>query len=214
MTQILSKSVIGVDLAPRGSGVCLLHPGWKIEDGLDSDYVSFDFTEFRLIGKLSSRERIQLGLNAAKILLQKMKEGEVDPCNVVIEDYAFSVRSDSVTKLAEIGGTVKSQVLLRHGDVPEVVSSSKARKFLTGGLRGKRKTDKNEGIKPLKPKEQIKVFLQNRGFIFPTLDVMDAFVVGYYWFCSKNSLKCGFKPADDCELVCSANSVRRQRKSD
>lgn len=191
----------------------MIHPNWRVSDGLDSDFVSYDFTEFRLIGKLSGRERIQLGLNAAKILLQKMEEGSIDPGGVLIEDYAYAYagNSDSVTKLAEIGGVVKSQVLLRHGDVPGSVSSSRARKFLTGGLRGKRKTDAAEGIKPLKPKEQVKRFLQNRGFVFPTLDAMDAFVVGYYHFCTRNGLKCEFEPAEDRELVCSASTNRRRK---
>lgn len=210
MTRTLFKGAIGVDLAPRGSGVCLFYPGWTIKAGMDSDLVSCDFTEFRLLGKLSTRERIQLCLNAAKIVLKKMEEGLVHPVNVAIEDYAYSVRSDSVTKLAELGGVVKSQVFLRHGDVPETVSASKARSFLTGGLRGNRKTDKELGIKPLPKKDQVKAFLKNRGFEFPTLDVMDAFVLGYYWYCTKNGLKCEFKPAEENELVCEIK--RRKRR--
>jgi len=120
---------------------------------------------------------------------------------IVIEQYAFRKRSSTTTYLAELGGVVKSQLYLMKAAVPVEVVASTARKFLMGRIRGKRNSDKANGIVVPEVKEQVRMFLANRALQFKTLDIMDAFVVAYYHYCDINEFECGFQPAVDGELV-------------
>ncbi len=207
------KPVIGIDLAPRCSAVFAILPGWSPDIGINNEFVSYSFIENKQKGKLSCSELFQMYTNASKMILDKMSAFDINPDCVAIEDYAYAANTDSITKLAELNGTVKSRIFLRYGECPNVVPSTTARKFLMGGIRGKRREDILRGMKPLKSKDQVEVFLKNRGFVFEKHDVMDAFVVGYYLFCKVNRMRCGFDPASKDELIVPMGSTRRRKKS-
>lgn len=98
--------------------------------------------------------------------------------HVSVENYAYSRSgmSSSVIALAELGGVVKSQLVLACKAPAVSVAVNSARAFLTGGLkRGEQK-------------DQVAVFLRSRGFVFDNYDEMDAFVVAFYWYSKINEL--------------------------
>jgi len=189
------KSVLGMDLATRESGFCFIPAGW---DG-DFGALKFDGVGYDLLGKIPERSKLHAMMNAAKVAIRMIRQYEPDV--LAVEDYAFSRQSSSTTMQAEIGGVVKSQILLGLDLVPGKVASTGARKFLTGGLRGKRKGDVEAGIKALPSKQQVKNFLNNRGMVFDTDDQMDAFVVAYYTYCVVNEIQCRFTPIEEHEQI-------------
>jgi len=193
-------SVLGMDLAARHSGLCYIPKEW---DGTQGGLICREIG-YNLKGKLDERTKIQIMLNVAKTALAMVHEFKPD--RVVVEDYAFSRQSSSTTMQAEIGGVVRSQIYLSTNITVEPLSVTGARKFLTGGLRGKRSADASRGIRCLGAKEQVKKFLANRGIVFDTEDIMDAFVVAYYRYCKLNGILCSFRPIAEHEQT---KEVRR-----
>lgn len=198
-------SVLGIDLAPRHSGFCYIPPAWSGEMGeLLCREVSYGIPL-----SLDERTKIQVMLNAAKVGLAMVSE--CSPHIIVVEDYAFSKHSSSTTMQAEIGGVVKSQIYLATNVTPEPIPSTRARSFMTGGLRGNRKGDAAAGIRALPAKKQVKAFLVNRGMAFETEDIMDAFVVAFYRYCDANGIPSMFAPIEEHEQV--EHRVKRARRS-
>ena len=172
------ESVIGLDLSIRNTGVCCVPAGW------DHTMGSLFLTSFgaerdgAALGNPHTLAKLEIEryLKISKGVVDFVKKHDVK--HVAVERYAFSVKgSSSVTKLAELGGIVKSQLLLscRVPGVP--VSVGTARKHLTGG------------IKKGRPKEQVERFLKEVGLRFDNMDEMDAFVIAYYWYCQVNEIK-------------------------
>jgi len=188
-------SVLGIDLAPRHTGFCIIPSGW---DGTLAALIT-DKVTYTLTGKMGPQSQMRVYLQAAEQAVRLFKQHQVD--EVVVEGYAYGAQGSAVTLLAELGGIVKSQLWMACGVLTEPVAAPAARKWLTGGLRGKRKTDKAEGIKPLPKKKQVEVFLRNRGFTFETTDILDSFVAGYYYWARKLSRDPVFEPARPEEFV-------------
>jgi len=189
-------SVLGADLAQRHSGFCFIPGGW---DGRFESLVT-DFCEYGAKGRIEDSTAIEIMLTAARTAVNLARRTKPD--EIVVEEYAYRAKGNAVHRQAEIGGVVRSQLRLAVGIAAGLVPMGTARSFLIGGsLRGKRKADKKNGVKPLEKKDQILAFLANRGFSFPTDDVSDAFVVGYYHYCQRNGLDCMFDPILESEQV-------------
>jgi Holliday junction resolvasome RuvABC endonuclease subunit len=187
--------VVGIDLAQRHSGVCYIPESWC---GNPDDLQTY-FYEYSLQKKLDPETKIRVMLSTAEMVINAVGKHGVK--HVAIEQYAFGVKSSSVTDLAELGGVVRSQLWLAHEIAVKSVVSSSARKTLMGAVRKKRKTDVERGIKPLDEKAQVRVFLKNRGIEFSNDDIMDSFVIGYYYWFHVNNGVYKFKPVDEMEQV-------------
>jgi hypothetical protein len=185
-------AVIGLDTAKSCTGVTLVPDGW---DGSRNDLVTKAIR--------TQREQPAFGSKAvlAKLELERYHKiaeqivgfiQEHDVEYVVMEEYAFSKGgvSSSFTGLVELGGIVRSQVLLACGIAVPLVKASSARSKVSGGL--KRKGPKGEGAKL-----QMKEILRKRGIMFSTLDEMDAFVVAYHSQCELEKKSSIFLPQQD-----------------
>ena len=193
----MKTSVLGLDLATRHSGLCFIPHDW---DGTFASLLTLS-VEYDLPGAMDELTKISRIVATANEILRFIDVNE--PEEIALENYAFSARSSSVTMQAEIGGIVKSQIYLALDRVPTVIPPASARKTLTGGLRGKRKEDRANGVKPLEAKKQVKVFLENRGFPFDNEDVMDAFVVAYHQYVRFNGVspEIAFLPLEESEVM-------------
>jgi len=190
------KSIMGMDLATRESGFCVIPADW---DG-DPSALICDGVGYDLAGKIPEQSKIQAMLNAAKVAVRMFKEHS--PAVIGLEAPALHIKSTAASIQVEIGAIVKSQILLAADMVPSLVNASTARKFLTGGIRGKRREDRDAGIKVLPAKQQVKNFLTNRGMVFDTDDQMDAFVVAFYLYCVVNQhIPCEFAPIEEHEQI-------------
>ena len=187
--------VIGMDLAPRHSGFCYIPEDWR--GGMDD--LEVDHSEYDLKGKMDPEAKVKAMLAAANVVINMVERFGVK--YVAVEGYAIGSRDRSVTDLAELCGIIKSQLWLAHNIVVKTVVVSSARKRLMGSIRGKRKTDKQRGIRALKGKRQVEVFLKNRGMDFGNEDVMDSFAVGYYYWYDLNDGVYTFSPAEEFEQV-------------
>lgn len=192
-------SVLGIDLAQRHSGFCYIPDDW---DGCMESLVTDD-CQYTLKGNIESETAIEIMLTTARLAVGMARR--CNPDDIVVEEYAYHAKGNAVTRQAEIGGVVRSQLRLAVGTVARLISMGTARAFLiSGSIRGKRKADKGSGIKALEKKDQVLTFLRNRGFVFTTDDVADAFVVGYYHYCKRNHLECQFAPIEEHEQVVAA----------
>jgi hypothetical protein len=187
--------VVGLDLSLSNTGMCFVPPDWEGDVG-SLVVASFKTTREKMAyGKPHVLARIDTEryLQIADKVIRFVKECGVR--DVAVEGYAYSpvrtkkgqpVQSSSMTKLAELGGVVKSQLLLSCQSPAVPVASNTARKFVTGGLkRGKQK-------------QQIEQFLRERGIVFDNWDIMDAFVVAYCWYGQINDIRSRYLP--QCDL--------------
>lgn len=198
-------AVLGIDLAPRHTGFCVVPRAW---DGSREALVT-DKVTYTLTGKMRPEAQMRVYLTAAEIAVRMVKSLGVE--QVAVEGYAYGARGSAVTLLAELGGIVRSQLWMACGNlVATPVVASAARSWLMGGLRRTRKSDKADGIKALPEKEQVQVFLKNRGFAFDSGDILDSFVVAYYHHCRIDRRDPMFEPARPDELVVPLG-VRRGR---
>jgi len=194
----MMHSVVGLDLSLANTGMCFIPAHW--EGDMDS---------LRLMSIRTTRKEAAYGkphiiarleteryLEIAERVVGFVKEVGCSG-GIVKENYAYSpvrsknghpVQSASVTRLAELGGVIRSQVLMAcHTPVVSVAVNS-ARKFLTGG------------IKRGKQKEQVDRFLQGSGLRFNNWDEMDAFVVAYYWYGKINEERSRFLRQSELKL--------------
>jgi Holliday junction resolvasome RuvABC endonuclease subunit len=121
----------------------------------------------------------------------------MDVHDVARENYRFSpmkdkqgkpIQSRSTTDLAELGGIVRSQLLLACGIPVVPIAPNTARKFVTGGL------------KKGKQKEQVSDFLRQRGLRFSNWDEMDAFVIAYCFYGQVNDVRSRFLPQPEFDF--------------
>jgi len=179
------RGVVGLDLSMTNTGMCYIPPEW------DGNIESLSFSSFgtkksdMTFGKreLITKDELMRYISIANKVVGFIRKNKAD--RVVVEDYAYSkgkTGSSSVTKLCELGGTVKTQLVLVFKSTPVVLSASSARKSICGSL------------KRSKPKEQLEELLRSFGFRFNNYDEMDAFVVGYAFYCEINRVISKFKP--------------------
>lgn len=114
---------VGLDLSLTGTGVVVID-----KDG--------DINMQRVIGYAlkedsSEREIIERQMYIATEIVDVIKAVPERP-RVAIEHYAFSKRSSSVTKLAELRGVVKSQIWLVFRLVPAIITVGEARRTVLG----------------------------------------------------------------------------------
>ena len=122
------RGVIGLDLSITAPAGCFIPPGWRLGVWEDLNMwrmdpvppASDDFEA--LYERLDSITR-----GVVRFVTQHA------PSLVRVENYAFSKRSSSVTKLAELGGAVRV-ALFNHSYVAVPVPVSQARKLLLGKL--------------------------------------------------------------------------------
>jgi len=189
--------VVGLDLSLKRTGMCYVPPNWE-GDAASLRLESVETTRDKpAYGKPHILARIDTEryLKIADKVVRFVKEGGTR--DVAQENYAYSpvqdkdgkpVQSSSVTKLAELGGTIKTQLLLACQAAVIPIAANTARAWLTGGLkRGK-------------PKEQVDRFLQSRGLRFENWDEMDAFVVAYYWYGQVNNVRSRFLPQAELDF--------------
>lgn len=199
-------SFAGLDISLNGTGICVIPGDWESKDfSIDSiDTKRITFGQGKLTGKGYAYRLNKI----TETVCDFVKEHNAK--NIAVEDYAYNRHSRSSTVLPEVGGAIKAGIYRRFCVECEKVSASKARKFLMGWTRGKRKTDKESGLVVLSKKEQVESFLKNRNFFHKSwsLDEMDAFVVAYWLFCRNSKLESFFEDAKENELV----RMRKRRK--
>ena len=180
------SAVVGVKLSTNNVSVCLIPDGWDWKSGTlkkaSIDYGREDSAYGR--PEILARLEIHRCLKASDMVVQFVK-GCAGVRSIAVEGYPYS--KDGVMprmmSLIEVGGIVKSQVLLacRLPVVPAVASA--ARSFVIGGL--------SRGVDQ---KTQVDSFLKNRGFRFDSRDEMGAFVVACYQYCFVNDCSNRFLP--------------------
>jgi len=178
--------VVGLDLSLSNSGMCYIPPKW---DGQlkTLSFASFGTEKAKGTGgnpHILAMDESNRRLRIANSIVGFIKINQ--PNEVAIEGYAFSFASKkkggnngsaSLTRLGELGGSVKDQIILGCKRAPIPIPSNAARKTVIGSLkRGK-------------VKDQVKSILAQQGLVFPNLDIMDAFVVGYAWYCTINKVE-------------------------
>ena len=184
----MGGGVVGLDLSLARTGMCFVPDKW---DGRIKtlQFLSVSTKRDKAFGspELLAKMEIQRCLEIAGKTIKFIKKTEATA--IAKENYAFSPvkdkfgnskQSSSVTKLAELGGVVLSQVLLSCRLPMVSVPVNSARKWLTGG------------IKRGDQKGQIERFLKKRGLVFENYDEMDAFVVAYYWYGELNKIRSRF----------------------
>ena len=174
MTREHNAFVLGLDLSLRNTGMCRVPMDW---DGkLDS--LSYDeYWSKRMVGPKSTAEEVSYDdiRRRNEISSRILRFAGSDTKHIAIEGYAFSrgkFGSASLTRLAELGGVVKSELWSALGITPIPIPSTSARKTVFGTMKRKGKV-----------KDQIEKRFVMDGFVFPSHDIMDAFVVAYAYYC-------------------------------
>lgn len=175
------SGVVGVDLSLRNTGMCFIPYPWRgTYEEVCYDEVSSKKKVSRNDGAAAQAEDdLRRRLLIAEDVCRFIECLPDRPTCSFVEEYAFSFSrkgragpgSSSVTKLAELGGVVKDRMWRQHNQLCVPVPSSRARKIVVGPLK--------IGSK----KEQVAIKLATQGFVFPSMDIMDAFVVAYAGYC-------------------------------
>lgn len=117
--------IVGLDLSLRAAAACWMPKGWKG----DTRKLKVGTWGHDLKKESSDAERLdRMILIAESIVGWIVNVGEVKA--VYVEDYAFSMRSSSISGLHESGGVVKVEIYRRLKLVPKPVPSSSCRKTL------------------------------------------------------------------------------------
>lgn len=156
--------VVGFDLSLKAPAACFIPAGWELGDWnrlTSTTYVGHDDAlvrttadglrwQYRRLAKISEWAR-------AFVLTHRA-------AHTFVENYAFSKSSSSVTRLAELGGVARVELLTYGRTLIPIVASS-ARKLILGKV----------------PREDQKVVTQqalwDHGAEFANGDECDAFVV-------------------------------------
>lgn len=167
-------SVAGLDLSQRSSGVAIIDR--------DNQLVTYTFGS-NLKDDASERAKAMRNLTIANDIIKVVRQHHV--AVVAVEDYAFSRRSSSVHPLAELGGVVKSQLVLSCGIAVAPVTASSLRKFLFGKAISDKKAIKSKleamGYKDLKNCDESDALV--------VALVMDAYSNRRETFCQKHELE-------------------------
>lgn len=189
--------VVGLDLSLSRTGLCYVPDDWNgnrrhlLTESISTQRKTMAHGKAEVL----ARYEVERYHEIAKGIVSFVKRTGAK--HVAKENYAYSTvrnkqgkasQSASVTRLAELGGVVLSQLLLGcHLPVVSVPVNS-ARKWLTGGLkRGNQK-------------EQVERFLKPHGVTFKNYDEMDAFVVAYYWFGEIKGIRSRFLPQSEFDF--------------
>lgn len=188
---------MGLDLSLSRTGLCYVPPGWEGDVGslrcasIETQRKKVAYGKPHILSRLETERYLEI---ANKVVGFVKRVGVKD---VARESYRFStikdkdgkpVQSRSITDLAELGGIIRSQLLLACA-VPVVqIAPNTARKFLTGGLKQKN------------PKEQVSEFLRVRGLRFNNWDEMDAFVIAYCLYGQVNDVRSRFLPQPELDF--------------
>lgn len=181
----LKRGVVGLDLSMTNTGMCYIPHKWDGKyETLRTDSFGTKKSEMTF-GKrdLKTRDQLSRYIAIANRVVGFVRHVETDLFS--IEDYAYSKArqgSASLTKLGELGGAIKTQLFLAFRSVPAVIGSTSARNSVFGRLR---RGD---------PKGQVRDILGSFGVRFSNLDEMDAFVVGYAFYCEVYGVTSMFLP--------------------
>lgn len=118
------RKVVGLDLSLRQAAACAIPFNWE----QDIRNVTMGIFGYELDEDATEREKIER-------LAQIAHDVSVFCVNhkahrIAAESYAFSAQSSSVTKLAELGGVVRVDVLETMNIAIETITASRARKIL------------------------------------------------------------------------------------
>jgi Holliday junction resolvasome RuvABC endonuclease subunit len=150
-------TVVGLDLSLTRPAACAIPHDWEIGKWRDLAWTSLETEPVE-----NEHDRI---VRIIKIVGHVRDFALVNRAsNCFVEQYAFSRRSSSVTKLAELGGHARVE-FLTYGRMLQTVVASQARKLLIGKLP------------PKNAKVMVQQALYAHGAPFPNDDVCDAFVV-------------------------------------
>lgn len=119
------KVVAGLDISLRNTGLAIITP-----EGMKT------FSFGLKIEAPSEKEQLDRIIKIASWVTRKLREHNVE--YVAIEDYAFSRNSASKTKLAEVTGVIKVQIVTALKTVPIRLTSTQIRKFVVGNGRAKK----------------------------------------------------------------------------
>lgn len=117
--RINQYSICGLDLSLVRTGIAIVSP-----PGVFCYSVGYQ------VEAPSEKEQLIRIIKIASSIIDYCKKHSVT--HVAVEDYAFSANSQAVTKLAELQGVVKTQILAGLKILPSRIASKQARKFLTG----------------------------------------------------------------------------------
>ena len=145
---------VGLDLSLASTGIVVIDK--------DGDINLQRTVGYSLKEDASERESIERQMYIATSVIDSMKAIPERP-RVVIEGYAFSKRSSSVTKLAELRGVVKSQIWLVFQICADIVTVGEARRVVLG--------------KGNTAKSSVVGILRARGLTIGDNDIADAYVV-------------------------------------
>lgn len=191
------RGAVGLDLSLARSGMCYVPPNWEGDmaslrvDSIETKRVKPAYGKPDLLARIDTERYLRI----AESIVKFVKDSGAN--DVAKENYAYSpvknkkgqpVQSSSTTKLAELGGVIKSQLLLAARVSVVSVAVNTARSWVVGGMkRGKQK-------------EQVDRFLQSRGLRFKNWDEMDAFVIAYYWYGQVNDVRSRFLPQKELDF--------------
>lgn len=118
------KHVVGLDLSLRGPAACALPLDWdhdlrKVRTGLFGYELSADASDEEVIER-----NAQIAHDVTVFCINARAT------RIARENYAFAASSSSVTKLAELGGVVRHDVMQTMGIAVSSITASRARKVL------------------------------------------------------------------------------------
>jgi Holliday junction resolvasome RuvABC endonuclease subunit len=124
------RGVIGLDLSITAPAGCFIPPGWRLGVWEDLRYSTFPQIlkkEQEQLEELSTRYARLIEIGAWVLEFVRTHNAS----DVYVENYGFSRSSSSVTRLAELGGVVRTR-LFESGILLRPVTASHARKILLG----------------------------------------------------------------------------------
>jgi Holliday junction resolvasome RuvABC endonuclease subunit len=153
-------AIVGLDLSLKRPAACAIPRDWELGKWSDLRWTSLETAPVE-----TEHDRIVRIIKIVGHVREFALENRASDC--FVEGYAFSARSSSVTKLAELGGHARVE-FLSYGRMLRTVVASQARKLLLGKL----------------PQKNAKVMVQQalyaHGAPFSNDDECDAFVVANF----------------------------------
>jgi hypothetical protein len=123
------QTVVGLDLSLQRPAACIIPGRWRVGDWNTVVSQSWEFSRVEGEGRDFECRRIA---RLVEIAATVCHFAAVPGAAIAAEGYAFSRRSASVTKLAELGGVIRARLAERHRVFLVPVTASTARKFLLG----------------------------------------------------------------------------------
>ena len=152
--QTSAQSVAGLDLSLRGAGVVILKP--------DGEMVNARFGYS--LSKGTERDVQERNLFISSKILSLLRKHEVKA--VGIENYAFS-QAGKKTMLAELTGTIKTQIIMALKVFPVVIGTTSIRAFLLP----------NPTTEQIRKKAPVHRYLESLGYHCDNGDEYDALAI-------------------------------------